>query len=146
MYSKNISIVEYLLQAKAHIHLGDINNWTPLHHASFVGNLKMTKLLVDKGSKIDQKNNDNKTSYDIAVDKNHGTITKYFIEKMPKSTNSSDCEICCEPRNGIFVFLPCYHSLSCETCCKKIQNMEPPANVCPCCRQSVKGYTKVYVQ
>ena len=160
MYSEKPSLVKLLLEAKANVHVQDIKNWTPMHHACFVGNLRMIQLLLEMGAKIDEKNYVNQTPYDIAVTKKHEQVVEYLKMKVPNITGTIsqrsidaqrspqflDCEICCEPRNGIFVFLPCGHSLSCATCCEKIKKSAPPRNICPCCRAKVQNYTKVYIQ
>jgi hypothetical protein len=46
---------------------GDINGWTPLHHAVFAGDTDMAKLLIDKGADVNAPAADGSTPLHIAV-------------------------------------------------------------------------------
>jgi ankyrin repeat protein len=54
--------------------------WTPLHWASFKGNLTMVEILRDRGAKTKQKNNDKNTPADICCwDGGDPTIRKKIM-------------------------------------------------------------------
>ena len=52
-----------------------------------------------------------------------------------------DCVVCSGIRNEIFVFTPCGHAKTCETCSMKILNR---GSACPICRKVVTSYMKAY--
>ena len=59
------------------------------------------------------------------------------------------CIICVQPKNGMFCFVPCGHSLACRTCSETImananRTNGPPK--CPSCRTVLTGFHQVFVQ
>jgi ankyrin repeat protein len=68
-------MAETLLKNKADVNLAFKNGNTPLHFAVASGNLKIVKLLVEKGANKNAKNNKGQTPFDIAIDND---IKKYL--------------------------------------------------------------------
>ena len=63
---------------------------TPLHYASFVGNIKLIKLLIQNGADILSKTNNGFNVLHLAIMGNKITSFYYFIEKYKISINSKD--------------------------------------------------------
>ena len=63
---------------------------TPLHYASFVGNIKLIKLLIQNGADILTKTNNGFNVLHLAIMGNKITSFFYFIEKYKISINSKD--------------------------------------------------------
>ena len=85
----------------------------------------------------------------LAEENKHKKIIRMIKEKMVESyssieqqlQNSKACVICCNDRNGTFVFQPCRHAKTCEDCCKKILG---DSKTCPICRGTVTEYHKIF--
>ena len=120
----------------------------PLHYAAEVGNLEAFKKLVEIGYNVDLKDNDKKTPFDIALDKKFYHVCLYLKSEMAApivTEGTKTCEICLGPRNGVFAFIPCGHSLSCEKCCLKILASRSPNEICPYCRTKIEKYYKIFI-
>ena len=120
----------------------------PLHYAAEVGNLEAVKKLVEIGYNVDLKDNDKKTPFDIALDKKFYEVCLYLKSKMTSplvTEGTKTCEICMGPRNGVFAFIPCGHSLSCEKCCLKILASRSANGRCPYCRTKIEKYNKIFI-
>ena len=63
---------------------------TPLHYASFVGNIKLIKLLIQNGAEILSKTNNGLNVLHLATMGNKITSFYYFIEKYKININSKD--------------------------------------------------------
>ena len=63
---------------------------TPLHYASFVGDIKLIKLLIQNGADISIKTNNNFNVIHLAVMGNKVTSLFYFIKKYKLDINSKD--------------------------------------------------------
>ena len=125
---------------------------TALHISANYGIFEIVQLLVEYKCDIYAKEKHNKTAIDFAFGcaPNHHLIAKFLKEKMLNKTidtkvndNASNCNVCHEPRNGTFAFVPCGHSFSCEQCCLKILKMSPTERNCPCCRSTVERYIQI---
>ena len=135
-------------------------NSSPLHLAVANGNIEIVKNLIKHKAKLDPKNTKGQTAFDIALEKNHQEIISFVIEaesdaaerenigKEKKNINTNaKCIICFNPRNGIFTFNPCGHSVACEYCCKRIvYGSSGDSKKCPYCRKPVSNYLKVFFQ
>ena len=128
----------------------------PLHCAAKLGNMEMVKTLVDNGYEVQQKNKENKTPLDIAIENTNGIVVMFLKTKvaqiLPENATlvnrteiPNTCEICIGSRDGVYAFVPCGHSLACETCCLKILGKEPKQAKCPYCRRKANGYMKIFV-
>jgi len=62
-----VQAVELLLDNKAEINAADVRGTTPLHNAAFLGNLKMTELLVAKGADMSLKDHDGYNALGSAI-------------------------------------------------------------------------------
>ena len=111
------------------------------------------KYLVERGAKIDARNNENETPFLLSNKKRHDDISKYLLEKkrdMPRKyplevmSEEASCIICLAPRNGLFVLNPCGHTSFCEPCCFEITTKKFAK--CPSCRKAVRDYTKIFFQ
>src|SRR5947209_3034307 len=56
--------------------------WTPLLYAANGGHLEISKLLIDYGADISQMSNSDKTPLDIAIIRNHTSISKFLKQAM----------------------------------------------------------------
>ena len=128
------------------------HNLFPLHCAAKIGTLEMIKTLVDHGYEVQQKNKENKTPLDIAIENSNGIVVTFLITRvvqaLPDDTKTeipNTCVICIGSRDGVYAFMPCGHSLACETCCLKILGKEPEQAKCPFCRRKANGYKKIFV-
>ena len=63
---------------------------TPLHYASFVGNIKLIRLLIQNGADISIKTNNNFNVIHLAIMGNKVTSLFYFIKKYKIDINSKD--------------------------------------------------------
>ena len=138
----------------------NIENSSPLHLAVANGNIEIVKNLIKHKAKLDPKNTKGQTAFDIALEKNHQEIISFVIEaesdaaerenigKEKKNINTNaKCIICFNPRNGIFTFNPCGHSVACEYCCKRIvYGSSGDSKKCPYCRKPISNYLKVFFQ
>ena len=129
---------------------------TAMHWAAYYGHLEVVKLLVKNGAKIDPKDADQRNPpLFFARQSNHQNVVDYLTELMKrkaenetpeeKYSNKDSCIICFEPRNGLFVLLPCGHTSLCEFCCIEIMHKDYFPK-CPSCREAIKSYTKIYFQ
>ena len=59
------------------------------------------------------------------------------------------CIICVRPKNGLFAFTPCGHSLACRECSDRIMSNElretNGAPRCPSCRTFLTGYNQIFI-
>ena len=62
-----VQAIELLLEHKAEIDAADKRGTTPLHNAAFLGNLKMTELLVAKGANMALKDHDGYNALGAAI-------------------------------------------------------------------------------
>ena len=114
----------------------------------------MNRLLVDNEADLTIK--DHKTyltPLEIAKNRNLVECAEILMEKIiemkeaesPKTKimkfELEDCVICKRIRNEIFVFTPCGHAKTCETCSMKIFIR---SSTCPICRKLLTSYMKAY--
>ena len=113
-----------------------------LHLAVFRNDHEAVKYLVENGAQVDVRDNENKTPFDVADEKQYFGIAKFLLEKKREASdknppnNISDkasCVICFSRRNGLFALNPCGHTILCEPCCYKLKN--EPKSKCPNCRK-----------
>lgn len=57
----------------------DANGWSPLHHASFIGDLTSAKFLVENGSKVNAYSNKNRTPLHFAAMNGHVEVIKELL-------------------------------------------------------------------
>ena len=155
-YGKS-DVVEYLIEKGVNINAKNNAKETPLHFAAKHGKTDVAKVLIDKNCLLDIKNNNGLTAQELAKTEGHKEIVKLILEKQlkdlapqtpqPKRCKiEEDCTICCNPKEGLFAFLPCFHAIACEKCCLKISYDNASSNnACPICRKKVTGYQKIYV-
>ena len=74
-------VLDSLIEKGADVHAKDNNGWTPLHWASYRGNLKMAQLLIEKGADVNAKNYHGNTPLYWASFKGYLEITQLLIEK-----------------------------------------------------------------
>ena len=82
----NLSHEEFI----SFINSGTNKGQTPLHYASFVGNIKLIKLLIQNGADISIKTNNQFNVLHLAVMGNKITSFYYFIKKYKIDINSKD--------------------------------------------------------
>ena len=152
----NIEIAKYLIQNGAQLDSKRKDGCGIVHIASFSGNLRFLKFLIEEcgaQNQIESKNNFGKTPYDLALQKGHLEVAEFLLEKKRDSMDNilqekidqkAPCVICFSPRNGIFVLWPCGHASLCEPCCFKMKNSND--SLCPSCRSPITDYKKVFFQ
>ena len=74
-------VLDSLIEKGADVHAKDNNGWTPLHWASYRGNLKMAQLLIEKGADVHAKENKGWTPLHCASSKGHLEIAQLLLEK-----------------------------------------------------------------
>ena len=150
-----LEIVKSLIEKGAKIDPKNKEDETPLHTAARDGNLEIVKYLIENGSKIDSRNQDDRSPHFLAAEDDHNDVVDYLTqvkkrkaEDEPEENFSSKdpCVICLEPRNGLYVLLPCGHTSLCEACCIKITCKRDVNSTCPSCRKAISGYKKIFFQ
>ena len=159
--TSNIELLKCLIDNGAWIDAKNKNGDTPLHIAAKGSNINVLMCLIENGAVVTEKNIHGYTPIYYAAKNDRDDIVNYLTEIMknddgkkekaeneviPKEiyTNKDPCTICVNPRNGIYVFLPCGHSLLCEPCCIKIQKQF--SSICPSCRNPITTYQKIFIQ
>ena len=152
-------IIEHLVTNGADINALDWCNDSPLHYAVQTNNEEAVKLLLKNAADLSIKNANNQTALDVAKDKKYQQILEILAKKIietkeaengnnpPKAKRFKldDCVICCTARNDVFVFHPCGHAKTCETCTMKIMYISEIGSNCPVCRQKVDNYVKAFI-
>ena len=158
---KHIMIVKKMITHKGlNLHYRDEKdkNNTALHFAAALDDLKLMKLLIENGCDVNAINDENDTPLNLAFVKGHQDVIDLLLEKgatanvpnlfraMPKVPKENECcELCIEPKNGVFAFQPCGHANACEQCCVKLTYGHGTQKKCPICRGSVKSFQRIYV-
>ena len=90
---------EIILSAKNNLSQNDFNSFincgtnkgqTPLHYASFVGNIKLIKLLIQNGADISAETNNGFNVLHLSIMGNKISPFYYFIQKYNVNINSKD--------------------------------------------------------
>ena len=153
----NSEVVEYLIEKGANVNAKNNSRNTPLLIAVTNGHTAIAKMLIDHDCNLELKNKSSKTALELAKGKGDKEIIQLILKKQLKDwapdrqqtrkrKHEEDCTICCNPKEGLFAFLPCFHAIACENCCFKIcYDKDMSKNACPICRKNVTGYQKIYV-
>ncbi len=75
-------MAKILIEAGADINIGDNENNTPLHIASWFGSFETVKLLIDNGADLRVKTQKGNYPLALAVNGNHDKIVRYLFEKI----------------------------------------------------------------
>lgn len=79
----NMDIVKYLLDKRVEINIKDNNGNNILMYAVKSGNFDLVEYLVNSDSlDLNEKNNDNKTAKDIAIENNQTEIAKFLLQRV----------------------------------------------------------------
>lgn len=76
---KNV-IGDLLVKAGADPNLTSGSNETPLHYAVRMGREDVVKFLVGAGAKLDAKNKDGKTAFDVAIEEGHKELEESLVD------------------------------------------------------------------
>ena len=152
----HVEVSKCLIENGANVTEKNEDGCTPLHDAAGYGHVEVLKYLIENGANVTEKNEDGETPDDLATKYGHQDVVNYFTEimmekkkaeneKIPEEnySNKDPCSICVEPKNGIFAFFPCGHSLLCEPCCIRVQRLN---SKCPLCRMPITAYKKIFIQ
>jgi ankyrin repeat protein len=83
--SKNdAELVQFLLEngARDLLDVSNDNGYTPLHIAAYFDKLPVAQLLVERGARLDLKNNNRQTPYQLAREKGSREIAKYLWSQL----------------------------------------------------------------
>lgn len=76
------TIVEFLISNGAEVNAkSSMENYTPLHMASFDGHTSVAELLIASGADIHEKSTDGVTALDIATQHNHQSLVE-LLKKL----------------------------------------------------------------
>ena len=151
--------LELLLKYGANINGTDEYKNSPLHLAVRKKNIEAVEFLLKNGADLNIKNANNHTALDVAKKNEYHQFVDMLAKKIlenigvenelnppkAKRLKLEDCVICCNPRKEIFVFNPCGHAKTCESCTIKIMYVSDIRSKCPVCRQKVHSYVKAFV-
>ena len=153
IYGGNVKIVELLID-----HGQDVNSLLgglPLNLAVILERIEIIKVLLEKGAKMDLRDDGGSTALESAKYKARSRKNTEIYEILKKAANANhekfkvkttefeNCVICEDERNGdLFALIPCLHANLCQNCCKKILNDNNPK--CPTCRIDVSRFQKVF--
>lgn len=73
-----MDVVEYLVKNGSDIEVKYRDIWTPLHAATYHGQLDMVKYLVEKGADFNAKGKNGKTPYNVASERGHSEIAEFL--------------------------------------------------------------------
>ena len=151
-----IEIAEILIQKNVNLNIQNIvTNWTPIHTAIFHKESKIVQLLCDSGADLEVKTHKGKSVLEFAQEMGNSEIiaiiaqqlnkiSKLKMQNEAKRTRFDDCIICFNPRQEIFVMVPCGHAKTCKTCCETILSTPGTESKCPVCRTTVTSHYKVF--
>lgn len=88
VYGGHAELAEYLLAAGADVERRAPNQRTTLMIAAQVGNLPMSKLLVQHGAKVSAVDSEGKTALDIALSKDFAHVADYLRTVKPLETQA----------------------------------------------------------
>lgn len=76
--SESAEIVNKLIALGARLNKEDIYGWTPLHRASYIGNLRIVELLIQNGSDKNARTIDGKSPFNLAQEEKKIDVVNYF--------------------------------------------------------------------
>jgi hypothetical protein len=78
--SGNLTQIIEEIESNAPVNQQDEHGWTPLNWAAGGGNLKIVKLLLDRGADVSIAGRDRRTPYDIALAAGHAEVAKILAQ------------------------------------------------------------------
>ena len=151
----HFDVASLLLESGANIDTKTAEGQTILHTAARQGMLNVLKFLVEKGAKIDARDNNDQTPIFIAYKYDQKSIIDYLTATKKRKAeteipeeiynNKDPCVVCYEPRNGLFVLMPCGHTSLCEFCCLRISTSTDHSK-CPSCRKAITSFKKIFYE
>lgn len=84
-------MVRFLVENNADINSQDNEGWTPLHAAVSVGNLDVSKYLINKGAFLNMCNNDSDLPVDLC-DASNGQMKEFLDEEMQRQAIDPEYE------------------------------------------------------
>lgn len=131
-------ITKFLLSNNTTVNLVDNKGNTCLHYILYNGdiNVNIVKILIYRGIDINQKNNENKSSLDLANDRGFN-----LLECVPFVDTEETCKICFESFNKKGFekkkVLYCFHTY-CNTCADSL--IKNGIKQCSVCRANIDGF------
>ena len=77
---KSVDMVQRLLERGADPNICKADHTSPLHEASSQGLLEATRLLLSHGARVDGKDGEGKTPFQVAVSNGHDELTNLLVE------------------------------------------------------------------
>ena len=147
--SGHIEVVKFLIENGAQVEVTNEEKNMPLHYAKFK---EVAEVLLKNGAEkyCCWTNKKGQTPKDTSIENKAFDVTEIIIkyetraEDKAKLAEENCCNICFEPKNGTFAFLPCGHAKTCEKCCQNILETADQNPLCPTCRQPVTTYQKIF--
>ena len=96
LYEESLEIIDIFInnltkyEFTSFINQKNKSGFTALHYASYNGNMKLIKLLINYGSDINLTNNNGLNVLHLSTQGNHSTPLYYFIHKYKMNINSYD--------------------------------------------------------
>jgi ankyrin repeat protein len=81
---KGSSVIRLLLEHGADVNVQNQAGWTPLHEASFNGELEVVGVLLEHGADVEAKDYNGETALQIAVDEGHDEVMESLREHGAK--------------------------------------------------------------
>ena len=158
-------VIKYLITQGAHAKeelkeaIGKLQTFDPksIIHSYNVKLVEIAQALYDAGPGIRMYKR--KSFLEFAKAKGIKKVVEVIIKKMVEESKPmsdsfehenkrfkfEECIVCFEPRKEAFVFNPCGHAKTCETCCLRILHLSEGGPLCPVCRTTVTHYMRVFL-
>ena len=143
-----LEVMKLLIENGALINFKNEDKNMPLHYAKYK---EVAEILLKNGARTDYKNKKGKNPKELSIENKAFDVTEVIIKFETRAQlkaigrDHNNCNVCYEPKNETFAFLPCGHAKTCENCCA---NILQPANqdpICPTCYQPVTIYQKIFI-
>ena len=79
-WTYSIDVVHVLLDHGADVNPTKVEHWTALHHTSYFGFFDVAKTLLDQRATDNERNDDGRTTFQIAAMRGHKTIVRLLSE------------------------------------------------------------------
>eukprot|EP00743_Colponemidia_sp_Colp-15_P006955 GILK01007506.1.p1 GENE.GILK01007506.1~~GILK01007506.1.p1 ORF type:complete len:695 (+),score=117.29 GILK01007506.1:48-2132(+) len=78
--TKDIKLLEYLLDSKADVNVIDSNGWTPLHFAAEWGESTCAEMLLSRNADVDARSNKRRSPLHLAAQENNVNVANLLVQ------------------------------------------------------------------